>query len=327
LKAFEKSLAASAPHHLTRLCLVASADDYERKMALDAVLSYVLTPDAFVTRLSNDAEVRTVLEALSSPALFSPEPIVVIDDADKKLLDSLAPHFKEPLTFGYLFIGAKMKGGAGWVDANGSLLDLTEEKPWDKEKRWTERLHEKARAAGKRLSPDAAIWMIERLERDAALLAHEMDKLLCYAASKSVIERADVEAICSASRTHALWAVAEEMVWDKSFRADAADVRESSFFHGLLASLRQQLMIGAKMHSLYQSAVPYNEWSAHFPRIWPKALEKKAQAAQKMGSAYFRSGLEELFEMELTSKSSAPPLDALLDLFRVRLIGMSYGPR
>ena len=265
-----------------------------------------------------DLDAREVLDALNSPGLFSKESVVVIDDIDKKLLETLSAHCQK-LSFGYLIMGSRNKASFGWIEAHGAVLDLIDEKPWDKEKRWTERLYEKAHAAGKRLSPDAALWMIERLERDAALLAHEMDKVLCYCAAKSTIDRADVEAICSSTRTHTLWQIAEDLVWGRTFRLDGADVRDSSFFHGLVAFLRQQLMMGAKMHELLRSSIPFSEWNHHFPKTYPKALEKKAQTAQQLGSDYFRSGLNHLFEIELLSKNSTAPLDALLDFFRVRL--------
>jgi hypothetical protein len=87
-----------------------------------------------------------------------------------------------------------------------------------------------------------------------------------------------------------------------------------------LASLRQQLMIGIKMHDLSQRKVPFSEWLTHFPKMWPKALEKKAQIAQRFGFDYFRGGLDRLFDIELLAKNSAVPVDALFDLFRIWII-------
>lgn len=325
LKGFEKHLTASAPHQLCRVYLIQSADDFERKQALDAVLHYVLSPDGLATRFfGSDATVLNVMEALNSFSLFSPQSVVVVDDADKKLIEELDVHFKEPRSFGYLIIGSRHKVNVRFIEMHGVILGLTDEKPWEKEKRWTEQLHEKARAAGKRLAPDAALWMIERLERDAALLVSEMDKLLCYCAHKSTIDRTDVEQICSASRIHTLWQVADDLVWGKIFRADSLDMRDSSFFYGLLASLRQQLMIGLKMHDLTHRKISFSEWSSFFPKIWPKTLEKKAQIAQRYGVEYFRGGLDRLFDVELLAKNSAVPLDALFDFFRIWLISPRF---
>jgi len=321
LLGFEKHLSASVPHQLCRVYVIFSADDFERKQAIDAVLRYVLSPDGMAERFfGSNATVQNILEALDRPALFSPQSVVVFDDAEKKLLEDLSLHFKEPRSFGYLIIGSKHKSSARFFEMHGVILDLTDEKPWEKEKRWMEQLHEKARGAGKRLAPDAAQWMIERLDRDAALHASEMDKLICYCAHKSTIACSDVVSICSASRMHTLWQIADDLVWGKIFRADAADTRDASFFYGLLASLRQQLMIGIRMHDLCHRKVPFAEWPSSFPKMWPKTLEKKAQVAERFGFDYFRGGLDRLFDVELLAKNCAVPLDALFDFYRIWLI-------
>lgn len=322
LLGFEKHLAASAPHQLCRVYSIHSADDFERKVAIDAVLHYVLPPAGLADRFSGgDVTLSAILEAIERPALFSPQTVVVVDDTEKKLLDELSTFLKEPRSFGYLIIGSKYKLSARTIEMHGVVLDLLDEKPWEKEKRLTEQLHEKARAAGKQLTPDAALWMIEKMERDAAFLSSEMDKLLCYCAAKSTIERSDVEQICSSSRTHTLWQIADDLVWMKVFRASSADMRDTSFLYGLLSSLRQQFMIGIKMLDLNHRNVPLSEWASLFPKMWPKALEKKSQIAQRYGFEYFRSGLDQLFEIELMAKNSTVPIDALFDLFRIRIFG------
>jgi len=320
LAGFEKHLAAAAPHQLCHIYSIHSPDDFERRQAIDSVLRYIMPPDGLADRFSgSDATVRKVMESLDRPNLFSPQSIVVVDDADKSLLEELALYFKEPRSFGYLIIGSKHKLSARLIETHGVVLDLMEEKPWEKEKRWIEQLHAKARASGKRLSPDAAQWMIERLERDAALLSSEMDKLLCYSAHKSVIDRADVEAVCLSSRTHTLWQIADDLVWSKIYHADAIDLRDNSFFYALLSSLRQQLQIGIKIHDLIQRKVSFSEWPPFFPKMWPKTLEKKTLIAQQYGVDYFRRASDSLFDIELLAKNSAVPLDAAFDLFRIRM--------
>lgn len=321
LSAFQKHLASSSPHHLCRLYLIAGSDDFERKKALDLILSYAALPDSLVVRLSGiESTSFHVLDALNSPSLFGQEPIVLVDEADKKLLDALAAWFKkEPLSFGYLFLGTKSKAGASFVETQGVVCDLLEEKPWEKEKRWMDLLSEMAKSAGKRLAPEAAVLLLKRLDSDAALLSMEMEKLLCYSSDQSVIGCADVEKVSAASRSHTLWQIAESVVWDKGFPVAQADLQEASFFHGLLGGLRQQLSIGMKMHQLMASHTPLSEWGPYFPKMWGKAIEKKADRARELGAAHFRKGLDNLFEIELLAKSSSVPTEALLDSFRLKL--------
>lgn len=320
MSAFQKHLASSAPHYLCRLYLISCADNFERKETLNTVLSYASAPDSLIARFQgSEAPVREILDALNSPRLFGGEPIVLVDEMDKKLHDALSSWFKEPPQFGYLFMGSKAKFSSSFAETHGVVLDLTEEKPWERDKRWIEKLHAMAKSAGKRFNADAAQLLQARLDSDAALLVYEMEKLICFCANKQEISRADVEEICKSNRTYSLWQVAEGLIWDKMLCAHEADLQDASFFHGLTANLRQQLAIGAKMCALRNASVPLSEWKSHFPKIWPKALEKKAQAAEQLGAAYFRKGLNLLFEIELLSKSGSVPTDALIDFFRVKL--------
>ena len=317
---FQKHLASAAPDHLCRVYLVSCADPFERKGVLDSLLAVAASPDALVVRYTGaETSVREILDALGSPMLFGGEPIVVVDEVDKKLHDALAAWFKEPLAFGYLFLGAKGKIGGSFAEAAGVVLDLTEEKPWDREKRLGEKLQAMAKNAGMRMSPDAAQLLLERASGDAALMAHEMEKLVCFAADKQEITRGDVEALCKSNRSFTLWQIADDLIWERVFRANEAEMGDSSFFHGLVAGLRQQLALGMKMCALRGAGVPFGEWKSHFPKIWPKTLEKKAEMAARLGGAYFGRGLELLFQVELLSKSGSLPTDALLDYFRIKL--------
>lgn len=320
MEAFYKHLKGSAPHHLCRIYLICCSDPYERKAALDRVLSYLKGPDSLVSHFcAGDAPFGKVLDALNSPKLFGGDPLVVVDEVDKKLHDALSPWFVEPLEYGYLFMTSKTRVNHSFAEKHGVVLDLTQEKPWEREKRWITTLHEMAQNAGKKINQDAAQLLLERLDSDAALVSNEMYKLLCYSADRSVVSRADVEEVCRVSKNYSLWHVADELIWEKNFRASAADLSDSSFFYGLLAALRQQLQIGLRMSALIEAQVPLSEWKAHFPKIWPKALERKARIAQRFCAKYFRNGLNLVFEMELLAKNGQVPTEALIDSFRAKV--------
>ncbi len=317
-------MAGLVPRGLPRLYLIAIGDDFERRQAVDAVLSRSLPPDAIPIRMQGaQASLAAVFDALNSPTLLGPEPAVVVEEVDKKLIESLSVRLKEPLSFGCLILTSKQKIHAPWIEQHGAVLDLTEEKPWDKEKRWRETLLEQVHKAGKKIAPEAVAWMMEHLDRNAALASHEMDKLLCYAADRMSIELQDVQKICSESRMAAAWTVAEDLVWEKTFQPHAADLHDPSFFHVFLSAVRQQMQIGAKMHALAEGKIPFSKWGDYFPKVWPKALEKKAQGCQRLSSSYFRKGIEILFEIEMMSKSGSISSELLLDVLRLRLMHVS----
>lgn len=324
IKAFEKHLASAAPHNLCRAYLIAIGDDLERKKALHSLAKILVPPGDSEQRYSgSDAEVRHVTDALQSPNLFGGEPVVVVDECEKwgkKEAEALSDFLERGAFSGYLLLGARGKTPLSKaVEKIGVVLDLSEEKPWDKEKRLAEGLNERAKLHGKRLASDAAPLLFERIGSDPAVLECELDKLICYVGDRPTIERSDIFRIGSASKTHTLWQMAEEMVWENGLPCDA------SSFHGLVPSLRSQLSLGLKLATLFEAGVPQEEWSRHLPKMWPRALEKRREQAIKKGASYFRKGLDLLFKIELLSRTGSGQEEALLDLFRTSM--SSYARR
>lgn len=315
LKSFQKHLASAAPHHLCRFYLVAMSDDFERAKALEEILLFISAP---AHRFSGaDCNLRDCLDAMQSMSLLG-ESVVVLDEVEKfskKQLEILASSLKAPA--GYALFGSRSKvaGLSALVEKEGVVLDLLEEKPWDREKRLSEQLIDRAKSAGKQLSSDAAHLLFERLGADPALQVSEIDKLICYVGERSTIQREDILAITPASRTSTLWQSAEEVIWE----GGEFPSLDSVAFHGLIPALRSQLHLGLALATLIEEKCPSDQWSRFLPKLWPKTLEKRSSQSARLGSAYFRKGLEKLFEIELLSRSSSTQYRALLDLFRAQL--------
>jgi DNA polymerase-3 subunit delta len=322
LKSFEKHIASAAPNLLCRLYLVAIGDDFERNKALDLILKHLPSQP---TRFSGvDCNLKDVLDAMQSESLFG-EPVLVVDEVEKlskKQLETLAGALTSFV--GYLLFGARSKTAAlsQAVEKEGVILDLLEEKPWDKERRLSEQLIERAKQAGKKLLPDAASLLLERLGVDPALLESEIDKLICYVGERSAISREDILSISPASRTSTFWQTAEEVVWEGG---DFPSV-DSAAFHALIPALRSQLHLGLTLATLIEERTPSDEWSRYLPKLWPKTLEKRSSQAARLGSVYFRKGLEKLFELELQSRSNSTQYRALLDLFRAGFLTNRNAP-
>jgi DNA polymerase-3 subunit delta len=311
LKSFQKHLSSAAPHNLCRVYLIAMADDFERNKALDAILSYLVTPP---TRFSGaNCEVRDVLDAMQSMSLLG-ESIVVLDEVEKiakKSLQLLIDNLN--FSSGYALFGSRSKTAlASLVEKEGVILDLLEEKPWDREKRLAEQLSDRAKNAGKRLDSDSAQLLFERLGTDSALLESEIDKLICYVGNNLTITRDDILKLSPASRTSTLWQTAEEVIWEQG----EFPPLDSTAFHGLIPALRSQLHLGLSLSTLIEERCPADQWNRYLPKLWPKTLEKRSSQAARLGPAYFRKGLDKLFEIELLSRTNSTQYRALLDLFR-----------
>lgn len=315
---FQKHL--DSKEAFARVYLIAIPDDFERKKWIGRLLKLLCTSNQSPFFLSAaDSTLAELFTAIDSPSLFEPEPFAVIDEVEK-LSKKEAQKFLELLSQeelqGHLIFGSRGKSPLfGVVEKNGVLLDLSDEKPWEKEKRLGQQILEKVSLAGKRFSSGAQQALLERVDKDLALLEKEVDKLICYVGGKTSIEVADVFQIIASSRTQTLWQMAEEIVWEAKF----VDSIDEGMFHGLMPSIRSQLQLGLKIASLVEANRSSAEIQARVPKVWPKMLEKRIFQASQLQSEYFKRGLQMLFQIELLSRSGSSDLSALLDFFRASM--------
>jgi len=322
--AFKKHLKNAYPGNLSYLYLVLAPDDYERRIAIGAIVHYLPAEQASVVkRLSSDSSFEAVLAELQSPSLFDcgRASLVVIDfskEIKKREVESLGAYLAAPQRNCRLIIGASSKQNLAQfyslIEKEGVIFDLSEEKKWEKEKRLSEGLQEKVRDAGKTIAADALSELLRRLDKDQATFDAEADKLLVFAGERREITKADVLAISSSSQAFNLWQMAEAYVWKQDLPGDSS-LLDASHVQMLFSLMRGELRMGYKLKVLQSQGSPLHEIGSFFPGVWPKALEKKREWAAFYSASYFRKGLIALFEIELLAKNGGGPAPILLDLF------------
>lgn len=319
LNSFEKHLQTSGSASTCRCYLIALAEDQERGKILQSILSaFRISLHAIARFQAGESSVPELIDFFQTPSIFGNESIAYFDGCEKlskQEAQVLVAFIEKELVQGRLFLGARGKAAALMkaVEQTGVVLDLTDEKPWDREKRFQEMIGTQALAAGKRLAPDAGALLLERIGLDAVLLASEVDKLVCYVGDKPSIERTDVFRISAQSRSHTLWQTAEALIWEEGRTLDL------SAFHGLIPALRSQLHLGLTLCHLIEAGIPSDQWSAHLPKIWPRTLEKRSAQAAKKGSIFYKRALDQLFKIELLSRTGSDQYEALLSLFSLTL--------
>jgi DNA polymerase-3 subunit delta len=298
--AFLKAVKSAAPDHLSRVYCVALSSPFERAQIIDQVLHYVATPDRSLERFhGGEWDRRRFYEHLSTGGLFGGEPVALLDNGELLAKGAQQELFARPFTFGYLVLGVQAKTPLiGWAEKEGVVLDGLEEKPWDKEKRLLDEIGARAANAGKALLPDAAALLLERVERDAAILASEVEKLICYVGERHSITTGDVLAVSATRHTASPWQIAEELVWE-----GAPLKGEGVEFFALAPALRAQLQIGLKIATLIEQGAGREAWQEALPKVYPKTLEKRSAQAVRLGKSYFIAGLQFLLELELMSRS------------------------
>lgn len=307
---------AASTGFLSRVYFVGIPHDYERAESCEGILRYLPTGFLLERFSGSSLDSKALSDHLQTSSLFGGEPVALIEDAEKIPKGALQALF--PLSYGYLILSAKGKSAySDLVEKEGIVLDLLNEKPWEKEKRIHAQLEAKVKGTGKTIAYDALALLFERQDLDIGLLEREIDKLICYTGDRLSIYASDVLAISTSSRTFALWQTAESLIWE------GTGVVDEAHFHALLPALRSQLQLGLKISSLVASNATREEWSKSLPKVFPKTLEKRTSQAISLGTRYFTQGLIELFDIELKSRTGVTQYGALLDLFRSKLA--TYG--
>lgn len=320
LSSFEKHLESAGPNLLCRVYLIISSDAKVRKELIQQVIRAINPDPMDVDHFSGEKE--NIFDALMSPSLFGNEPVVVIDPVDalkKKQADDLKQVFQK-VQFGFLLLGAEKKPNfTKEIEKEGVILDLSLEKPWDKERRLVETLVQMAAKERKKLSFDTAQFLVQRVGSDLSVLEQELFKVSCFVGEREQILPKDIEAMTEEALQQTLWKVAEEIVWEGALREEEIPA------HGLIFSVRSQLQMGLKIISLLERRASLSDWSSALPRVFPKTLEKRKAQAHRLGKTYFQKGLEALYKLEVDSRASSTNIESLFDLFQTKL--RMYGAR
>jgi hypothetical protein len=322
---FKKHLEASFPNSLSQLYLVVTVDDFERSKLIDNIVCYLPRSLLSSARISSSS-MKEIFESLSTPSLFGGENVFVIDELDNlktQDIQLLTSFLKQNRFVGFVVLGARNKKSLltlyNEIDKKGVVLDLSSEKSWDKEKRLSNFIVEKCARAKKSIEKDAIALIFDFIGTDMASIENEVEKVTLYVGDKFLIEKKDVLEICSISNFSTVWQMAEEIIWEESpfdFQFEKSFIVDSVFFHSLVIALRYHLQEGFKMASAVEKKLILIDL---FPTLKPKVLQKRKDKVSMLGTIFFKKALQELFEIDMLSKSNISSFLTLLDLFRAKI--------
>ncbi|MGR3973276.1 MAG: hypothetical protein QRY72_01675 [Candidatus Rhabdochlamydia sp.] len=323
---FEKHLEASYPNLLSHLFLLVSPCPYEKKMWSQLILTYFAKKDplAYLTSFhAPSTPLSNLLDEIQTPHLWNPLKIVVIHDIDQMKppfsYESLKPLCHEQTVL--IFFAQSFKGIGQWYQQAKKeiiILDTSEEKPWEKEKRTQEWITAQLKKQGKTLSAEGASFLIRLLGTDLATVDQELCKLITYMGEKSVIQREDIEAVICVKDLITSWALAETVVWHHPISLKDKG-KDMSFILPFLGQIRYQLQIGLRLAELHLRQVPLAHQGEYFPSIRPSHLNKLSTLAMQKKHSFFLQGILKLYELEVSLKTTSIPLDVSFDFFQAAL--------
>ncbi|HEX2580201.1 MAG TPA: hypothetical protein VHK67_07365 [Rhabdochlamydiaceae bacterium] len=321
--AFDKHLKEAFPDHLAPIFLIVAPDEYERRKNIDKITMLIQKKDTNLrlVRLSGlEDPLERVKEEILTPSLFGGLTLVIYEAIDKvKNNADLGDRIPSGV---HLVLGAAGFKAVSELYQKGKkeivALDMSDEKPWEKERRLQEWLVHEARLQQKTVSSDVVHYLMQHLGPDLATLDQELAKLICYVGDKPRIELEDAKSICGTRDLFTGWQLAEKIVWEKA--APLGDkVTDMGFLFPFIGQLRYHLQLGYRLAELLESKASAGDIKHHFPSLRPQQIEKFSTEARTRKSLFFRRGLELLYNLEFASKSSPLDIAVLFDFFQAKL--------
>lgn len=315
--AFSKHLLSLPREGLPRIYLIMAPCPFEAKKLSDSLLHLLQKQLPSMEVETGSADVEAMIETLSTYPMFGSTTAMICEEAErlsKAGWDAIAAYAENPSPFGILILLAtQKKAQIEKVKRHLVVLDVTEEKPWDRKIRLERYLVEVARKEGYRLQPEGAAHLLERLGSDLPALEQALTKLFCYVGEKRVIVIEDIDLICVA-QDGAIWQLAEGVIWDLSPPHISRSLSIEDLL-GLIGALRLQLQLGLQMAACLAKQIPPQDLHLHLPSLRASAIKKRIDQVQRRGEGYFRKGIDALFELEMRVKNHEGNPLLLLDNF------------
>lgn len=311
--AFEKHLREAFPHNLSQCFALIIPKADERESAACHLITVLQKADPKL-KVYKTLDFDKTLVEIQENSLFGDLPIVLLDGIEslaKKQWQELIPAVKSlPPGVRLILTGANAKSCPTLSSqAKDSLvmLDLTAEKPWDREKRIAEQLMKKVSENGKTMERACLEYLMQAIGPELGLLEQALEKLICYTGNVGHIDLKAAHKLVRPSKEQSLWQLAEKLIWDKVLPRRV----ESNDFPMLIGALRYQLELG-----LCMTLTP-EQLKERFPTLRDRSLSKYQN--YRYPTQYFQKALQALYTSERAFKNGASDGGICFDLFAGKL--------
>jgi DNA polymerase III delta subunit len=251
-----------------------------------------------------------VMNEIMQPSLFGGSKVFIITHCDAYTDDQWEMLFKEKEGSLFFFKKTAKKSLQDRFKKTGAILQLLEEKPWDRKNRLIAEAIYTLAKDGIVISQPVAALFVERVYTDLHLFHSELAKLRCYGIGKTKLDAVDVDALVKPLPEENAFKASEEILW-KGKMLNNFSVDTISSLLQLLGAFRFQAYLGLKMTAREPSKVP----------LWQE--KKHKQRAVTLGSSFFKKTLALLFKAEERAKQSKLSPSALFDLLSLEIIALS----
>ncbi len=314
LSAFEKHLEKAAPDHLSEVYLIVDPEPYmQRKLALkvlqDKEAQEILSAENLtVGQLKQALEMRSLFEARKCCFVLG------IEKLPKPTLDALLKAIQNPHPQIRLVLTAsQMTSACHKMVKTIVTLDLSGEKPWDRERRLADYVSAKLNKASLFIAPALAEQVVKKAGSQMAMIDQELEKLICFLKEKKEVKREDLT-ILQSNFQYSIFKIGEALLENKLGEALKMIHLQTFPTILLLYSLRNLFQRGLRLKELPREQIP-----SFFPMLKGRLLEKNLKLVQPFSSKHLKKALLTLFEMEVKMKNQKIPEDFLQSLLLLKL--------
>lgn len=334
LQAFEKHLEGAAPAHFSPVYMVLAKDDFIRNMAYEKLINQLssIQNDPFSLCVFDEEklEIDRVLQELNTLSFFSEKRLVVIHHAEnliKAATEKLLAYYENPSPSSYLILTAPSISGATNFykksELIGVILEIPEEKPWEKEKSLKIWIDQKVATYGKQMDASANQLLLKQIGTDQAILNQEIEKLISYVGEKKLISSQDVYAVCISLNVENIWQLGEAIFRcdpTTALRIALALLQEGTPLLILLRQIRSQFQTDFQVCTLLAQGGTGSEITKQFAYMKGQILDRHIQLAQNYGMKRFCKGMILIDETELAAKNGAGDHSYLMERLLIKLM-------
>lgn len=318
-RAFEKHLEDAYPKHFAAHYLLMIKEDEERRLAAktaERILSKLLTHPKMSTesKPANKWKIGDLLGELLSSGFFDATRLILvheIEDYNKEDLDKLIPYLENPNPSIKLVLTtsgiSKASNFYKLCEKNGVVLEIGEEKPWEKEKNVVEWLNHRAKEHGKSWHPQALQTLFKQIGPDKSILEQELFKLVCYVGERPTVTAQDVLDVCLTQNVQNNWLLGESLLkkdFKTALEASRAALEEGANIIQIIRLVRSQFATQLQIATILENGMGPAEVVGQFPYMKGSMLERNLQIAQRLGSEKLKKGLMAIDSTELQAKNS-----------------------
>ena len=310
---FEKHLHAGIGSALAPLYMICSPVQEERKKLLEEVTAFLhkKCPDSSNSwHRAGSKDLAGIVEMLETRPLFHSHIVVVVDfleEFSKKQMELFEKVVSSPASFVYVVLGASsfkpLSDLYNKVKQDAVVLDLSDEKPWDKQKRLQQWLNLRAQKEGKKLTASAVELLFDLCGMSVMSLEQELLKGICFSGEKEVLSREDLLPIASSHLSPTGWALSEALIWEENPKIE--QIEDLSLFLAFVGQVRYHMQVGKQIAYYARQNKTGGEMVQLIPSLRASYVDKYRKVAAQRGVSFFDEASKVPFHIEMLSKNSS----------------------